>query len=628
MLGDLRTSLNHAEIGLTFLRNNHDSIGHEASILKVNFVSFIAEIYQALLQPERAQQILVDNPVNLEGDTSSFSDAFCLQAELQLEEQEKINPDSKFYDYCEKTKDQIRPLLIQARLRARANDFHGALAVFQSALSHLLDSEQSHLDPNSSCLSSSTYNAIVDSALELYQWNAALEWSQKAIKTAPNEPLPHLLLVKALILRSEFHLLSQQLDVIRNLPPQNDLPEPDQTIFNQEITRVDQLLQQCPDTNDVGSDNDRTNLINPTFCRWQARGKSIFGQTSEISQGIKTLSELIEHHKIQVSRHTPGDVAAQMNALMRMHGNGKDNSRLSTAIQVAQKFHNYPLVMLHLSCALIDRHPQEALRAAQMAKSLTYDSEHPIALLANYLLARLAHQVGETTLATQAIEAAISVWPDEPRWHALAADIYKAAGNVSLAIPHLEEAVRFESRHVPYHIALGNAYLTSAAQDGLAIKRAIRAFERACKLAPDLIDPWIELAQSQRSAGDLAAADATIDQTIQAFPENITPLILKAEISLNQNMPQEAQDYIHKALNIDPDHPSALLVQARLMRNQNRVNEAIKILERAILRAEDPIPLHIERSKLLFITKGADAAIDSLRDVLDHNPNHVDILEQ
>jgi cytochrome c-type biogenesis protein CcmH/NrfG len=165
-----------------------------------------------------------------------------------------------------------------------------------------------------------------------------------------------------------------------------------------------------------------------------------------------------------------------------------------------------------------------------------------IAPLVHALLARLVYQngnrAGDTVIAMQSIQTALNLWPDEPRWHTLAAQISLGSGSLAErddpapAIAHLEQAIKLEPKNAGHYMTLGSIYL----EEG-AVHPAIQALEQASRLTPDQPDSWLMLARAFRAGGDLDQAASRAERAVTLAPNDSEALLLRGEIALKRTIP-------------------------------------------------------------------------------------------
>jgi tetratricopeptide (TPR) repeat protein len=259
--------------------------------------------------------------------------------------------------------------------------------------------------------------------------------------------------------------------------------------------------------------------------------------------------------------------------------------------------------------------------------------------ISNALLAKLAYQSGDNSLARTAIQTALEIWPNESRWHSLASSINKANGDRAQAVAHLEQAVVLEPKYIPHYLALGNAYLEHgnigtevAVHSGSMPHRAIQTLEQAARLAPDQPEPWLALGKAYLMSSDLDNAAASAEKAVELSPNASQPLILRSEIEMRRGDYNEAFNYLQNAFNTssgDPDYKndtSIILLQTRILDGLDRASEALDYLEKSLPNVSEPLPLMLERVHLIERLRGTKAGLDAMVELVERHPDEPMVL--
>jgi tetratricopeptide (TPR) repeat protein len=281
----------------------------------------------------------------------------------------------------------------------------------------------------------------------------------------------------------------------------------------------------------------------------------------------------------------------------------------------------HPLVLAQVALA----EPVAANALAEAQDALEFQAKQgdgwPEQPMLHYLLARTAYLAGAYPVAMQAIQNALAAWPDESRWQELAASIYlaqdAAAGlpNRAAALAHLEQAVALEPERAASLLALGQLYL----EEGQA-PRAIQSLKQAGQLDPAQPKIWIALAQAHYAAGELEQAAASADRAIEGNPQPGEALLLRGRIALQTNNPRGALSRAQAILRVDPNHAEAIYLLSNALEAMDRPAEALVALEKALSLSKNPLSMQIERVQLLRRTKGLEAGVASLQELVAHNP--------
>jgi tetratricopeptide (TPR) repeat protein len=249
-----------------------------------------------------------------------------------------------------------------------------------------------------------------------------------------------------------------------------------------------------------------------------------------------------------------------------------------------------------------------------------------IAML-QFLMAQQAYRAGLWAKALDAVQAALTDWPDEARWHFLAAQIYlKSDASVGLPDPiksqeHLDRAIALEPENAPYHFELGSIYL----QNGQT-HSAVQALERASELDPNAAGIWLALAQAQRDLGQLELAAASADAAIERNADPARALLLRGEIALRSNNPRGALSRAQAVLRLNPSQPEALYLLALALKDLERPAEALAAIERAIPHYEDDFSVQLDRIYLVHKAQGLGPGLTALQDLAKRYPKRPELL--
>ncbi len=586
--------------------------------------SLAADLSLAMLQPVQARTFLEANlppsPPNEMVEDNVLLDYYTMRAELALEAGDERGAVEELVHILEVAPDDPRLLAIQARVILQRDDPQAASSMLENVLKGMGDPSKARL---------ALLRSAAQAALELGQWEVAIQLCQQAISTAPLEPRSHLDLGRTLVLRAEFSTMCQALGAIGRAGDQQAFSDEIQPTVETALQKTEEQIKAWEADGSIklaNSQNGETSgrikikWVDPEaqIHRWRTRGQAIFQPGSE---AVKALAALPP---------TADDAAARIACLREM-------GDLTTAGLVARDYPQHPLVLLQLALTLLDEKPRQAMAAIHAAAdslsqatanrrfrsafSLKEISPLVYALLAN-LFHRDGNRVSDRDNALQAILNALSIWPDEPRWHVLAAEIYLAGdpmdsqGDLEAAINHLERATKLDPEYTPSLIVLGQMYLREG-----SIQRAMQTFEQAAQAAPGEAEPWMWLAQACRSMGKMEQAAAHAERAVTLAPNYIKPLILRGEIALQDENPRGALSRAEAALRIQPNDPDALLLQVRALNALDRYEEALGTLEKALSLASDPLPLSMERVRLLRRAQGNEAALHAIQSLADHYPD-------
>jgi len=659
--GNIPAALVHAEQAALF-----ENVTASPEILVTDSLSnhgLVTELALAMLQFEKAREILHEHwPAALQDDPRRLFEYACLRAEVALEAEDgdcssaatrdcgsaatrdygsagtgdygsaatrdcgsaaTLAIAAKALEIAAKIdENHPRCQANKARLNYRKGNSPAALKTFKIALLAIDTLSQSGVMPPDGLVF--TRRALAETAIELDEWEQALLLSRQVADAAPQEPLSHLQVARVLVLRAERQRLCLALDVIQHAPGAPALDGEAYQAFETCIQTIEQLMNNWLN----GKASQETNQILAIYNlqsihRWKARGQAAFlpGQKSAIELQTAMVG----------APSTPDEIAALVTALGQT---GDGMAGPLAAADVAQAFPQEPMVLRQLSLIMAESNPRQALGAARNAVNIIsgggYRRPNELPLFYT-LLARLAHQAGERdsdqSTASQAIHTALAAWPDEPRWHVLAAEIALGQPNSetpadpATAIVHLEQAARLEPFNPDHELALGRIYFETG-----NTQKAIQALEQASRIAPELPDTWLMLAQAQLAAGELVQAALSADRAIDRSANPTKAWLVRGEIDLQTNNPQEAQRRAQAVIQRQPGESEAYYLLARALGAIGKPSEALTVIERGIPLADLPLPLLLERARLLRQAKGLEPALETLRGLAEHYPEEPTVL--
>jgi tetratricopeptide (TPR) repeat protein len=638
-----------------------------------------ADIARALLQPERARAYL-DIPLIVDKGYEYFSpkeqrdyrDYFLLDAELALDRNDIKAAEksiSQIKDYVNTNsldpREKAKFLAIESRLNALQGDHKTAIQSYQEAISYMDICRQNKTSVDSCGYNGESldYHTLVEASLQLCQWDSAIEILEEAIQKSSLEPLPQIDLARTLVLQLEEQRLHRELDGMNHAPLPGANLETTYQRFEQAIKAAnEQILKWSnqPSTNRKSSP-EKSESAALLIARWHARGLAAFQPSRETVEKFSTLP---------TTHSNPDDIAALLAAL-RESGKREitaggsltigDADLAAKGIELARNYPLHPSVLaqLALTFEIDEAHLDEADHAAYNALIIEFGEReqntpseppcpHPLYPLYQALVARISYRSGDLPRSLTSIQAALECWPDEPRWHSLAATIYRSVGDVSSSIIHLEHAVELEPGYMPHYLKLGQSYLNQAQTvlPGGAIEasmNAIQVLEKACELSNKQAEPWLSLARAHLCAAQdnsLEQAAACAERAIQLDPDSSEPLVLRAEIALKAGDFQEAYDRALVASRLEElsritgddtsptpqTNPYPILLLVRALDGLGRTADAIAAIDKALPYVWERLPLLLERLQFISRTQDADTLLGALQELAQEYPDEPIVL--
>lgn len=649
--GRLAQALILAQEGYHQLQSQAESNPTNLSVEHLELLGLIAELHVALLQPEEAfhtlhlitTQVTVQSAMqqleqggkeqNLIGAIQHYE---ILQAELALEAGEDHKATHQLWQQItndvQTPGDKLRLAALQTRYAAQA----GLEPATEERNNSTLKSAIQYLSEQSSSAFvdqeiPGDYLALVDAAIDLQKWDDALELLSRIETRHPSEPQVYLARARALITRAEFQYLCEATHVVNHAPGDDACSLATQKDILDSLQTANGLLNQfhTESTDSLRISSLDTLPPNPILIRWQGRYQALFSSAAEV---VDELHATINRKPGHIFQYSAPDAAAIIAALHRLSKPLNQRQMLKTVFQAARPFPKSPVVLIQLALALAGSNPSEALRTIQQATGAAQQASQPIRAISYTLLARLAFQNASKEpgalleIAGSAIDTALDLWSEEPRWQALAADICAIRQDYKNTIAHLEAAIRQDPMHLASHLALGKAYLAFSAKDAAAMDRAVAILQRATRIAPEDVTVWHYLAKVQIQASQLEAATRSVQRAMTLAPKNIDLLLLRAEIARRSNDPQAALEYAQQAHEMEPLDTRTAIELSQALQATQKTAEALEILESAIpeeLSAEqsnDTLALRIQRAELLRQTQGLDAALEAYKELARNYP--------
>jgi len=598
-LGEYSSALAHAEHALELLAP--DTL--KSTVAKAH--SLAAQLARSLLMPDKALTIIgsVDPDTTDQATMVEFLNT-CIEIGYDFQDEGLIAASIVKLD--EFSPVDPRSMANLARKALRDGNLDQANLLLEQSLRWVPGEKLSGGEAVSE--TTQIQRSQAEAALEMGKWSLAAPLARHLAKDLPEEPLAQLQLARALVMEAEVAPFARQAACIEHAPEAT--PDRSYDQFSKAIAIVEDHSTRYKIT-----PSGRSQYSLEALARWKGRGESIFKPAAESSMVFDSAFEALPAQ--------PDDIAARIILL------GAINEP-TAASRAAQNYPRHPLVWSRQAAILAESNPAQALTAIHRAMDnwtnqlIAYKYEYPMLLA---LQARLAYETGEREQANSAIEMALSHWPNEPRWHALQAEIKldlalqiqnnhtQREADILTAITHLEKAVELEPEEYTHALKLGQVYLWRGAPI-----QAIRSLERATQIAPDEMDPWYSLAQAYRATGELDDARDCAEKALEKTTEPITIQILLAEIELDTNDPRSAQKRIQAILDDQPEHPKAMHILALTLEKMNRPSDALATFEKLIPLSKAPFTLELERARVLEKAQGAKASIEALQEIVERYP--------
>jgi tetratricopeptide (TPR) repeat protein len=567
--GDLPAALHHAEKSLACLPQNA-ALCYRA-----------ADLALAQLQNDRAARIVRSFrsgegpfPAALFEQGRDGLNLLSLQIEMALESDE-CDPVSGWIEagLVEAPGDArlvARLLAAKARLVARQGDLPAARKIFASA-------------QQQSSVGSQLW--LAEAALAVQSWKDVPTFFEGCVQQQASQARVQVEFARALVLCAERQRLCEATGSSGNAPGAEALNEESRSKFEEAIHAAGRLVNAA----EIG--------------RWQARGQAVFAPSAQSARALASMPS------------QPEDIAALIAVLRHL-----DNR--AAAIQVARRYGEHPLVLLHLAlCYQGDPSSEGAAAAAAITIAKKAVAANPNQPLAYAALGILARQAGELTDALEAYEKALLLWPDEPGWHDAAGELCLQVGSLQAAIAHFGKALALLPENPRFAFKLGQACLSD--QD---ISDAISCLEKSVALDPAQADAWLTLATAYHLAELLPQALEAARKAGELNSASAEALLIAGETALSMNQTEQALELAQSAVRREPENAAAVLFLCNVLVLRERVEEGLKVIEQASPTVRAFFPVAFERAKLIHRLHGAQASLEVLEKLVREHPEEPDLL--
>jgi tetratricopeptide (TPR) repeat protein len=560
--GDIKESLEHIEFA-NELNPNNPQIRYLASVIN-----------SASLNAKRVKE-LIDSPTVENQNNINW---YFIIAENALDVGNSDLAEKTIQTIIEREKDHPRLLAIQARILHSKGDLQSAKKVLHDTLVNLGSLDLDELDKFDIA---EIRFSVAEAAQDLGYWDVAKYLVQQTIIEPIQEARGYLFLAKILTRRAEYQHNSQAVQARNNIPGHTVLNKYARESFSVSIQKAINLAT--------------TEEAKKIIRHWQLRGSySLHNKLpGEISLNISS----------------PEDCAAEIAAHRRA---GEFNQLPNIDEEIA----NHPLVLFQLSLGQAKDSPEEAIKT--ISKAIEQQPKTPFFLA---LKGYLAKRIGDIPMGLSSITKALTLCAEEPRWHALAADLQNEMGQYTAAIAHLEQASQLEPDHAPHFYYLGQANLAINSPG-----TAIRALEQAIGLDSSNSDYWLALHNAHKMDHNLEQAAKCMNHLIKLNPNQVEPLLLRAQIALDAKEHDVAKAFVKQAKVLNPDKPNELQILSHILLKLGKAEEAIDLLDEAISLSLEPLPLLLERGDAIQALRGKDAKLDTLRALSKDFPDEPSVL--
>ncbi len=509
----------------------------------------------------------------------------------------------------------------EARLRNRVIDLDERdrrCRAARNAITRMRLEQTPTVPPSTKADYIASFLGVAQALIESRMFDDALSVVDRLIEMIPETPLAYFKRAQLLTLKAEAQRLCQDVDVTRHAPGAAAISEAQRQEMENAFGQAAGLLGMPAVYQETPAVTQLTDACRQTLALWMGRGRAAFTPSVSTAGVLEGLL-----------RATTPDSAALAALMAAYRGAGRPALALQ-CLQIAwtpaadgRDVRAHALVGVQKALAQPD--PRQALTDARSCVENAAPDWPNIAML-HFLTARLALACQAMEAALTAIGQALAIWPDEPRWQSLAAQLYQSKQQAiglpdhAKAMQHLQQAVALDPQEAQNHLGMGRIYIEKG-----QIARAITALEQAVHLQPESGPGWLALAQAQAAASLWEAAALSADKAIAALNEPTDALLLRGRIAMQSNNPRGALSKAQAVLRLQPEHSEALHLAAQALEALDRPLEALKVLDHALLSSSDPLTLQLERANVQRRAQGLEAALPGLQALAEQNPQRTDI---
>ena len=417
---------------------------------------------------------------------------------------------------------------------------------------------------------------LAKSAAELDRWPEALQLSERAVKLAPRHRAISVMHMKHQALAQEMTNRAVILGVERHCAVNNSV-EPSFAI----------------DSKVENSNNDPQEEMR----RWMLRYQLAKEPNREHIRALALLTPAAE------------DAAALMSGLRQI-------GQFKTALQVAKKFTEHPMVIFEQALCNLENDVQKALEILE--RSLLVQPVQPLALR---LRAELLERTGNLTGAAESMAQALDLWPNEYHWHIKSAELWQRLGNDERPVEYLRLANLYGHEAPEIQEKLGKALLRNSKP-----REALKYLLAAVENQPENQELWQAISEAHQQAGDLDLAMEAAERAVQVDPFAVKARLQASKVRWTRGELEKALDQINLAISLDPDDAENYVFMAKLLKEQGDKAKALQMLEKASQSKKADVRVMVEHASLLKDIKGAAAARDLIASFSERYPENPELL--
>jgi len=558
---------------------NYLSVALEANPRDEKLKNALIETAMIALNSEPALSLTADlDPTHFQGTEVSHDllDSICSKVEILMYQEDYQQAADCFNQFSRADIVYPRYLAIQSRLAANSGKLENAKALLNKAIKAFNETMGSHQSQALAVIFRQIANlhSIAEASLALENHQQAIQTWGRINHQLDSQPLLNLRYLYALVTAAETQQIAKTLGITAHSPGEVCLSEEHYRKAEDLITALNSVLSQ-----------------EQLVCL-KARIESAYTGTWP------------SHMNIDACLDGPEESAAVLigsqdeNIVRDILETYPDN------LKVLQAYGIYAL-----------RHDKRNA-AALIEKALTIDIANPInhALLA-YL--NLEHPAQ----ALKSIETALSFWPEESEWHALAADLYAKLGNTDLAEKHIQYALD----HQPENAGFWQKSAMLKVQNN-DFAQAKLDLEKSTAYRPDDPKSWAAMAEINRRMGDMSDAIINIHKASQLDPDDQHLVEIEMQLLFDQKNFIDLENKAKAVLVKDNTNETAHIFFAQALAKQGKFEQALQTLNQRLSKEPHNTHVALEYLKIKRDQEGVEKALPSLIALAQKTPEDPSVL--
>lgn len=573
-MGQLNLALGDFQSALAYLA--------QAAEIKPEDEQIRHAIFETQLQLFDFDEIQNVNVKNHKDGTESDSldvnqlDIICSKAEILILQGQMENAAALINGLSSSNRNYPRYLAVQSQLASYRGDVDLAKDYLDDALISYKNTLEGMQSKSLPILLRKTRNliSIADAAFTQDDHITALETHQKAWQELDNQPFNNWRFAQCLIKSAEYQQIARSLLITNHSPGEFALSKDNENIARKIVNSLQDHLPQ------------------ETFVCLQARLTAAF--SGEWPMGFSA----------DVCLNTPETAASVLIF----------TQDTSLADKIADIYPNNPHILQAYALYALKNDKHNGHRFA--AKALEFDTSNP----ANHaLLAMLSKDQPEQAL--KSIETALSFWPVESKWHALAADLYKQIEKHDLASKHISEAIKIQPENADFWRKSAEINLQMN-----NLRHAKYDLERSAALAEKDTEIWVRMADVNRRLGFVQEATHNIETASKLNPKDRTIAFKEVKFLFETKQYEQAEIKSEEILNTETNNIDAFIILAQSQAKQGKFTQAIATINRAEQQNPKNVEIALETLKIKKDYEGIETVLPQLVELAQKEPENPAVL--